>query len=240
MTFTIGICDDLPEEIDILSKFIEKYSSSDHYETIKANQPREFLHALKNTKPDIVFLDIDMGEINGIQLGDMLRTLYPDVIIVYISAYENYALEAFRVRAFHYLLKPITRDQFFVVMDEALASIRRSLTPRPEISFGVKIKGETIRLLYRDIFYFEKIGHRIKIHTTTQDVYFYDKLSSLTDLLDPSCFFQCHAGYIVNADKIRVFRDRKLILDNGFELPVSRTYLDQVKDKLSAMLFEKD
>lgn len=239
MTFTIGICDDFRDEVEILIKFIQNNPHRDHYETIQSTQPQEFLRALEEKKPDLVFLDIDLGGINGIQLGDMIKALCPDTLIVYITAHENYALEAFRVRAFHYLLKPITKKQFYTVLDEALENIRQRAIPKPEMSFLVKIKGEAIRIPYSEIFYFEKTGHRIKIHTKARDIFFYDKLSSLTDQLDASSFLRCHAGYIVNTDKIRIFREKRLILDNDMELPVSRTYAEQVRERLAAMLFEK-
>ena len=237
MPFVIGICDDSLEQVELLLKYLGSYPGFDSFETVQSTHPQSFLAELKTNKPEIVLLDIDMGDTNGIQLGEKIKSLYPDTVIIYITAHEEYAVKAFEVHAFHYLLKPLTKEHFFLVMDEALAYIRKKLPAEPAKTFSIQIKGEFISVPYSIIFYFEKTGRRIKIHTSEREVYYYGNLQELPGKLDAASFLQCHQGYIVNVDKIRSFREKTLFLEKGLALPVSRSYMEQVREALARMLF---
>jgi DNA-binding LytR/AlgR family response regulator len=237
MVFTIGICDDNPEQVQMLMKYLDNYHGEEKLKIVEANNPEDFLTKLQENKPQIVFLDIDLGATNGIQLGDEIRGIYEDCIIVYITAHEKYALDAFRVRAFHYLLKPLTKEKFHLVLDEVFNFFKKSQGTKPDKKISVQLKGEIIALNYNDIYYFEKIGHKIKIHTANRDIYFYSNFYSLLGDLDSESFVQCHQGYIANVDKIRGFRDRTLLMDGNIKMPVSRSFVENVKETLARSLF---
>ncbi|MEN6326442.1 MAG: LytTR family DNA-binding domain-containing protein [Syntrophomonas sp.] len=237
MVFTIGICDDCPEQIELFIQYLNNYQNGDEFTIVKSTDPEDFLMKLEVNKPQLVFLDIDMGEMSGIQLGEKIKALYKDTIIVYITAYEKYALEAFRVRAFHYLLKPLTEEKFHYVLEEALRFIKKESANEPAKTFTVQTKGEIVCLNYSDILYFEKIGHRIKVHTVNRDIYYYGNLARLIEQIDANSFIQCHQGYIANVDKIRGFRDKTLFLNGNLQLPVSRSFAENVKEMLAGRLF---
>lgn len=237
MAMVIGICDDFPGQVELLLQYLDSYPGNDGFEIVKSMQPQDFLVLLEEKKPQLVLLDIDMGEINGIQLGDSIKALLPDIVIIYITAHEKYAVDAFKVRAFHYLLKPLKKENLFSVLDEAQEYIRSRSAQKAEKSFSIQIKGEFVCIPYSSIFYFEKIGHQIKIHTSTRDVNYYGKLQELLGQLDSENFFQCHQGYIVNIEKIRSFREKTLFLEKNLELPVSRSYNEAVRDALAKKLF---
>ncbi len=125
MAFTIGICDDCPEQNELLVQYLNNYQGGNgRFTILQSTSPENFLMKLEGKKPQLVFLDIDMGEMSGIELGEKIKALYEDIIIVYITAYEKYALEAFQVRAFHYLLKPLTEEKFNHVLAEAVRLIK--------------------------------------------------------------------------------------------------------------------
>ncbi len=238
MEYVIGICDDSPEQVELLLRFLGSYPGKDSFEAVCSTKPEAFFAEISEKRPDIVLLDIDMGETNGIQLGEKIKALYPQAVIIYITAHEEYALKAFAVRAFHYLLKPLAKEQFYAVMEEALATIRRiSWAEEPPRTFSIQIKGEFISIPYSDIACFEKIGRRIKIHAPGRDVYYYGNMQELPGLLESSSFLQCHQGYIVNMEKIRSFREKTLYLENGLALPVSRPYMETVREALAKRLF---
>ena len=238
MVLTVGICDDFPGQVELLADYLDNPPDGDEFDVFKATDPEEFLMKLETVRPHLVFLDIDMGETDGISLGEKIRALYPETVIIYITAYEKYALEAFRIRAFHYLLKPLTREKFNRTLGEAVGFIRERIGRKPAKFFTVHAKGEINRLEYSDIFYFEKTGHRIKVHTENRDIYYYDNLSNLLGEIDRDCFIQCHQGYVANVDKIRGFRDKTLFLDGNLKLPVSRSFIESVKEMLARKLFE--
>lgn len=237
VVLTIGICDDNAEQVQLLMRYLNDYQGDDELQIVQSTKPEVFLAELQTNKPHLVFLDIDMGEMNGIQLGDSIKSLNEDTIIVYITAHEEYALEAFRVRAFHYLLKPLTKEKFYQAFEEAVRLILKDSRLKPAKALTVEAKGEIYCLDYNDICYFEKIGHQIKIHTQNRDIYYYDNLFNLLEQLDTHSFIRCHQGYIVNVDKIRGFRDKTLFLDENLQLPVSRSYIDKIKEILASRLF---
>jgi len=237
MTYTIGICDDCIEQVDLLAGFLRGCEDYGEFRVIHASEPETFFETLKTDRPDLVFLDVDMAGMSGIELGEKIRALYENTVIVYITGYEKYAYDAFRLRAFHYLLKPVTVEQFRQVLSEALAYIQKEDAGKTDKKISVQNKGELLNLPYRDIWYFEKIGRQIKIHMLFREVYYYDNFSSLLAELDGDAFVQCHQGYIANVDKIRAFRDKTLYLDGNVQLPVSRTFAEQVKEVLKKHLF---
>ena len=234
---TIGFCEDDAAQLALLRHYLDACSGEDAFRVIEATDSAAFWEALRPVRPDLVFLDIDIGGENGIQLGRQLRELYPETVIVYITAHEQFALEAFRVRAFHYLLKPVTTESFRQTLREALAYIR-TRGRAPEKHFSIQLRGELISLPYSRILFFEKVGHRIRVHTEDRDIFYYGNMQDLWALLDGDSFLQCHQGFVVNVQKIRSFRERTLFLDGNAQAPVSRTYADSVRDKLTRKLFE--
>jgi len=237
MTYTVGVCDDSPEQVDLLVHYLKNYQGNDDFKIVRSTDPADFLPKLRQYPPHIVLLDIDMGDCNGIQLGGEIKELFCGAVVVYITAYEKYALEAFRVRAFNYLLKPLTRAKFNQMLEEAISFLRKEDSSKTEKTFTVQLKGEMLNFKYSEIVYFEKTGHRIKIHTQSGEFFFYDNLNSLLMRLDKNFFFQCHQGYIVNTGKIRAFRDKTLFLDGDLQIPVSRSFADKVKEVLTKRLF---
>lgn len=240
MTITIGICDDNPRQVRLLSQYLNGNHRADEFDIIQSTDPEEFLELLLGKKPHLVFLDIDMGRTSGIRLGKQIKALYEDTVLVYITAYEKFALDAFGVRAFHYLLKPLTGETFNKVLEEGIRHIENAQAKAGK-TLTFKTKKEVVRLDLSEIAYFEKIDHKIKIHTRERDFYYYDNFANLLNTLGPAAFVQCHQGYIVNVSMIRGFRDRTLFLDGGIELPVSRSCTDTVNKALTDQLFtERD
>lgn len=237
MVFTVGICDDSPEQVELLIQYLNSHAGYDDLTLVRSTDPEKFMSQLEEARPHLVFLDIDMGEINGIQLGEKIKALYENTVIIYITAHEKYALQAYQVRAFHYLLKPLTREKFDQALDEALSIIKKNHDEQPVKMFSIQVKGEIISLRYSDIYYFEKVGHRIKIHTEGRDIFFYETLYNLLGNIDHDSFIQCHQGYVVNTDKIRSYRDKNLFLDKKLQVPVSRPFIEAVKEKLASRLF---
>ena len=233
---TIGICDDCAEQVEVLKQTIIGLYGGEAFEFVTAVNPYAFLELAIQYKPALVFLDIDMAGLNGIALGEQIKAARADTVIVYVTAHEKYALEAFRVRAFHYLLKPLTKDAVANVLCEALKVIQ-SARAKPRHMFTLQRRGATVQIPYADIFCFEKTGHKIRVHMAggTEEYY-----GNIADLLLPTGneeFIQCHQGYIVNISKVRAFRDKTLYLDGGVQAPVSRSFADSVRDALSKRLF---
>ena len=237
MKLTVGVCDDCAEQVQLLKRYLESCQDDDDLDIITATEPQRFLEMTRNERPRLVFLDIDMEGLNGIELGGKIKENDADAIIVYVTAHEKYALEAFRVRAFHYLIKPITKEKVAAVLAEALAFIGKSGGGEPENTFALQRRGETITLPMRSIVCFEKLGHKIRVHTTAGCEEYYSNFTQLMMQIGHGDFIQCHQGYIVNVGKIRAFRDKTLFMENGLQVPVSRTFAEEVREALAKRLF---
>lgn len=233
----IGICDDQPEHLNLLTSFLGRHPRHDEFTIGQATTSESFLALLAGHSFSIVFLDIDMAGMDGIQLGELVKRERPDTIIVYVTAHEEYALDAYRVRAFHYLVKPLSMEALHSVLDEALAALGRMHREGTWKIFTVQKKGEIISLEYEAIFYFEKVGHKIQVAAGDRSFGYYGNFSGLLGQLEAGSFLQCHQGYIVNIGKVRVFRDKILYLDGGREIPVSRSCSDRVREALAQRLF---
>ncbi len=237
MRITVGICDDLQEQVQFLKGLINNFCCDYIIDMICSTEAEDFLLKTQQCNPQIVFLDIDMEQMNGILLGEKIKSNNKEVLIVYITGYEKYALDAFRIRAFHYLLKPLTKEYFDAIFQECLTTISRSIQKEKEQEFTVQTKGETISFLYSDILFFEKVGHKVKIHAQYMEYSYYGNLTQLNEKLYGDTFVQCHQGYFVNVDKIKAFREKILYLHGNLQVPVSRSYTDTIKDIMAKKLF---
>lgn len=242
---TIGICDDSSEQVDILSRLIYKYfQESKDKNSIRlmcATDPELFLKELEVVRPQILLLDIDMGSWDGIALGEQIKQSYPEVLIVYITGHSQYALEAFRVRAFHYILKPLTEVVFNKVFNEALHTLEiadaHKASTKLENRICIQRRGATDWVACSDIYYFEKVGHKVKVHTTSGIIDYPCSFKELLGRLEHDRFFQCHQGYIVNLDRLKAQYQKELLLDANYRIPVSRSFSKSVKEMLAKKLF---
>ena len=162
----IAICDDdsrcLEHVLDLLHDYDEE--CKDHtLEPVRFSSPEELLTTTKQgVFYDIYLLDIMMPHINGIQLGEALRATGSEGKIIYLTSSKEYALDSFRIRAFHYLIKPVEKAPFFQVLDEALHSIQI----KRDKGMIIKTKEGTSRLTFDSILYAKLSKRSIVYHLT--------------------------------------------------------------------------
>lgn len=165
---------------------------------------------------DLVFLDIEMPEMNGIQAGKIIRKRDSDVIIVFTTAYSRFALEAYECQPLNFILKPCSQSKIAAVISKVEES--RRLNTAYHV---IKIKNKSIRLPVYDILYAESVKKHVVYHTQNEIYEAVGNLSDAYDVLRPLGFVQVHQGYIVNMDKIVDFDDRYIILENKEKVEMS-------------------
>lgn len=165
---------------------------------------------------DVLFLDILMKPMDGISLSRAIRYHDPHAIIVFLTAYLEYAPAGYEVNAFRYLLKPITKRDLLQVMKD----IRHELESSHKVLFRTP-QSELI-LHTGDILYLEANDKETTISSDKGTFVLHKGLNELSAQLSSSLFFRIHRKYIVNLSRVREFTGTHLTLDSGYTLPVSR------------------
>lgn len=164
---------------------------------------------------DIVFLDIRMEGINGIEAARTLRQRNEEVVLIFITGMKEYVFEAFDVSAFHYLLKPIQEQKFAEVFDKAVKEAEKRRGQKEQQIF-IRTKSQGITLKINSILYAESRSKKVAIHIEDREdvVEAYLTMEELGIQLGDS-FYRCHRGYLVNMAHIARYDNDSIILSNG-------------------------
>lgn len=175
--------------------------------------PEEFLFALDDhLDVDVLFLDVEMPGMNGLDLAKHVRRSLPEVPIIFLTAYAEYAIKGYEVQAIDYLLKPITKER----LDAALKKV---LAIAPKKDEYLLIQNHRLRLA--DVLYIEAQGHRCVIVGRDQTIELIQSLAELTKLL-PDSFIPTHRSFLVNLDHIYQVNKDHVVLESSRMVPLSR------------------
>ena len=167
---------------------------------------------------DIVFLDIQMEGMNGIEAARSLREKQGDTVLVFVTGIRDYVFDAFDLYAFQYLLKPIDERKFAEVLEKAAREAAKKKERR--VLF---IKSRNLTLDQSEILYIESRAKKVEIHTVRQTIEIYAAMDELEGQLGDE-FYRCHRAYIVNMDCITEYDSESITLANG-----DRVYLTKKK-----------
>lgn len=170
---------------------------------------RDFLASGKQF--DVVFLDIQMTGINGIETARRLRETQPETILIFVTGAESYALEAFDVSAFHYLLKPLEETKFQEILNRAFREAEKYRSYRQEQLF-IRSRNRTVN--QGDILYIESHGKKVEFHTLKEKFTIYGSMNGLEAQLGDS-FYRCHRAYLVNMAYITGYGPDSITLTGG-------------------------
>ena len=194
-----------------------------------------------NDNIDIVFLDIQMPQLNGIEFAKIIP---PTTRIIFTTAYSNYAVEGFKVNALDYLLKPISYEEFLEAANRALnwheLTRRNSTHKAAENAFTdgdyviIKSEYKLVQININDIIYIEGLKDYVKIYIDGTDKSIMSLLSmkTLEQTLPASQFMRVHRSFIVNLSKIKII-ERNRILFGKVQIPISDSYKDAFSDYIN-------
>lgn len=166
---------------------------------------------------DLIFLDIEMNGMDGIETAKLIREKDYHVLIVYISSHEEYLRQLFEAEPFRFLKKPVGYEDFLSVF--LLAQKRISAMQNNYFCFR---SGKNItKILCKDILYFESSGRKVLLHTLQHSYEFYDKLNHIEENLKDFQFVRIHKAYLVNIDNVESFQYERLSLTDGTILSIS-------------------
>jgi len=234
MIRTIAI-DDEPLALQLVSSYIGKTSSLEMAGAF--DNPIDAREFLEENEVDLIFIDIEMPDLNGIEFARLLENRPK---IVFTTAYEKYALQGFKLEAVDYLLKPFGYEDFLKAVEKVkkLIGYERS-TQKEELSANneflfLKSEYKIRRINFNDILYIEGLKDYIKVHLSNQDkpVLSLSSMKSIESKLPESKFMRVHRSYIVNLERIETV-DRSRIVFGKVYIPVSEQYKEAFQNFLN-------
>ena len=212
----IAICDDSAMDAEHLKSVCESCELPDSPEISVYQSGQSLLAELSAGNFDVIFLDIDMPDSNGIEVGKAIRQEKENAIIIFCTSYPQYAIEAYDCEAFHYILKPCTRER---IQDVLLRAINKLGMIRKYHS--IKVQNKIIKIPISDIYYVEYCQKHILYHLTDRTIETTGRFSDIYDELKKFGFYQIHQGYIVNFEKVRDFKGFTAVLEDGRNVMIS-------------------
>lgn len=201
--------------------------------------PKKAIGYLEKHEPDCVFLDIEMPEMDGFQFLDHFHQR--NFNVVFITAYDQYAITAIKKNALDYLLKPIDSDDLVATVEKlkieksSQDALEKSLMFNSTKRIAIPVDGRLLFLTTDEIIYCESDGNYCKIHLSEgKPIFVSKKLKDIQQLLPTSSFYRVHNSYIINLTKVREYlkTDGYVILENQKEIPVSRNKKSTLLDKI--------
>ncbi|MBU1822579.1 MAG: LytTR family DNA-binding domain-containing protein [Bacteroidetes bacterium] len=229
------LVDDEQGALDILAHYIEKTP----YLRLSAAclNPMEALDKVFSESVDLVFLDIHMPELSGI---DFIKLLEGRAKVILTTAYAEYALEGYELSVVDYLLKPISFDRFLKAAHKARMVIEATapqsvapLVPAPVLTTDeedhifVKVDNRVQKVRYEDILYVEGLGNYVSIFTPTERIVSLLTMKDVEERLPGRLFMRIHRSYILSLDRIRYIEGNQVFIDKKTSLPLGETYRER-------------
>lgn len=221
MTLNCAIVDDEPLALNLLESYVNKTP----FLTLagKYSSAVQAMKELPGKQIDLLFLDIQMPELNGLEFSKMVNS---HTRIVFTTAFGQYAIDGYKVNALDYLLKPISYVDFLQAANKAVQWFELLQQPKDEIdSIFVKSEYKLVQIELKNILYIEGLKDYIKIYEegNTKPILSLMSMKAMEEMLPASRFMRVHRSYIVQKDKIRII-DRGRIVFGKTYIPVSDSY----------------
>lgn len=235
----IAICDDDERELTRLSGLISEYqiSRGERFDCRIFRSGTDFLCDLRSGEYDLIFLDVLMPGVNGIETAKELRELDQNVRLVFISSSPEFALESYTVGAYYYLLKPVRTEAIFSLLDK----VQGELSQTEEQSFVLRYRKGVVRIAFAELECVEVMNKTVSFHLADGGVR--QVSAALAEVEEPLLsrpeFIKPHRSYLVNLHHVRDVAAGCVVTKNGHKVPISRKRRNEVQDAWLHFLFRE-
>lgn len=224
----IAIVDDEINEREIIAKYIGEWAENKK-ELVKFyyfDSSESFLFSWEDAKDyTLLVLDIEMGEISGLELAKKIRLEDKNIPIIFVTGYDEYIQYGYDVSALHYLIKPVIKERLFQALNKLEERDEGSVK-----SLILNSGNEVRRIQINNVLYVEAAGHGSIMHTADEVISLKESFGDIEKLTIPTDeLIKCHRAYLVNLRFVSAIQNSNLILDNGENLPVSRSHIKNVQ-----------
>jgi DNA-binding LytR/AlgR family response regulator len=241
--YTIAVCDDLLDELTEIQSLLSQYQNERPGTLLQVSSfhsSEQLAETLNEGKRfHLYLLDILMPKIDGIALAQQLRALDAEATVVFLTQSLDYALEAYRLSAVQYIVKPIKTDELFPLLDRIIMGHKLE----GELFYTLAAPGRTVKLFYSSIVVIEYIGRALRFHLTTGE-YIESKTIrtafnlAVGEILKDKRFLGVHQSFVINMVYVKELQNRSIFMNNGIEIPIPRPKYVAVKNAYLSYLAE--
>jgi DNA-binding LytR/AlgR family response regulator len=237
----IALVDDTQLDLAHLKKHLDKYAElfpSQQVEVLSFSNPDDFLRFFAmNPVFEVIILDMVMPFFNGIEVGREIRKTDTLVKIIYTTISPEFAIEAYEVKAYHYLMKPVSEAPLFKALNEIVYLNEKNQHKK----ISIKDHDAIINLPFSSILYVEVDKHLLYFHLKDQSVI--STYATLKEIAQQLCidddFMKVHHSFVVNLSEVITLQNRSLLLPNNRLIPISRSQYNEVKSKYIDQMSKK-
>ena len=222
MIFNIAVVEDEEAESDALVSLLERYRKE--YQMSFSYKCFEnaflFLQEFKQKQYDLVFMDINMPGINGLDAAKDMRKIDPDVVLFFVTDLAQYAIKGYEVEAYDFIVKPANYSHLQLKLTRLLPFLEKKNSVR-QVMFNKGKNGPIIAIDPNEIKYIEVISHDTIVHTTHDEIHLHQSLNEIGKILPENSFFRCNYCYIVNLKFISKIEKYDCYIGTGEKLQIS-------------------
>lgn len=230
--FKCLIVDDEPLAIDVIENYLQRFANT---ETRRAENALDAFRLLKEEKFDLMFLDIEMPMLTGL---DLLGSVKDPPPVIITTAYRDYAVESFEFEVLDYLVKPIAFPRFVKAFERALKLQNEGEKTDPQKAgeetgwLFLKVDRKFIKLMISEILHIESLKDYVRVTSSSGSVISYQSLTSLTEKLPADRFMRIHRSFTIALDKVNSMENNCVVID-GKLIPISREHRQELLKKIS-------
>lgn len=229
MKYIIGVCDDEKIQVKVNGLYIKEIAVRNNWDItmVPFTTGRAVLEFLAKNKMDVLFLDIDLGNESGISIAEKIAVRYPEVVVIFITGHREFANDAFDVDAMGYIVKPVDEKKMERVLKKTLVHVEAMRSRKPSESLVITVENLKKKILQNDILYIERQQAKSVIFLKGKEFGVYETITSLAERLTND-FIRISQSYIVNKAFIAGIEGNNVLLKNGMDIPIGRTYRKNV------------